>query len=158
MATRKRARSDTVTAAAKAFSDAVKKVQPPPHVILRDGDWPFWESIVGARANSSWNNADLEVAANLARCKADIERLSVRIVAEGDIIENARGTPIVNPKHQLLETLSRRAMALSRLLHVHAEATQGESREQAKRKAPEDAARKALDGLGGDALIAPPMH
>lgn len=61
----------------------------------------------------------------------------------GDIIENDRGAPIINPRHALLEVLSRRSVALSRMLHVHAEATQGESREQSKRAAPEQDAKEA---------------
>jgi hypothetical protein len=158
MATKKRTRSDSVTAAAKAFAVVANEIKPPAHVQLRPQDKPFWNSIVCARAYSSWTDSDLELAANLARCKSDIERLQNDIDKEGDVLENQRGTPVVNPKHQLLETLSRRSVALSRMLHVHAEATQGESREQAKRKKPEEAARQALDSMGGDALIAPPMH
>lgn len=152
-------RIDTITGESALMRAAAKGViQPPAHVHLRECDQPFWVSIVRARANSAWTDPDLEIAANLARCKADIERLQVEITAEGDVIENARGTPIVNPKHQLLETLSRRAVALSRMLHVHAEATQGEAREQPKRKAAEEAAAAALAGVADDPLIAPPMQ
>jgi len=107
-------------------------IKPPAHIKLRDGDIDFWNSVVSARARDTWNNADLENAANLARCKADIERLQSEITKEGDIIANDRGTQIINPKHTLLETLSRRAVALSRMLHVHAEATVGKSEDAAK--------------------------
>jgi hypothetical protein len=155
--TKRRTRSDSTKAKVEAFKAAVEELQPPAHVELRPGDKPFWDSIVRARAKSSWNSVDLENAANLARCKADIERLQKEISTEGDVIENQRGTPIVNPKHTLLETLTRRAMALSRMLHVHAEATQGESREQHHRKAVEDSAELTLAAVNGD-LIAPPIR
>jgi hypothetical protein len=135
-------RSDCVSAAVQA-AQGLSVIDPPAHVTLREGDLPFWQSIVRARAASSWNQADLEQAANLARCKADIERLQAEITDQGDIIENDRGTQVINPRHSLLEVLSRRSVALSRMLHVHAEATQGESREQAKRAAPEVEARAA---------------
>lgn len=129
----KRQRSDSASAAVKAAQGAsAGPIEPPAHVALRDGDRPFWDSVVCARARDSWNDADLENAANLARCKADIERLQAEITKEGDVIVNERGTQIINPKHTLLETLSRRAVALSRMLHVHAEATVGESRDQPK--------------------------
>lgn len=143
-----RQRTDTVTGAVTAMQNALAgPIEPPSHVRLRDGDRPFWESIVSARARDKWDDADLEVAANLARCKADIERLSVEILAEGDVITNERGTPIVNPKHNLLETLSRRAVALSRMLHVHPEAKAGRSQDQGnklkeQRKAEETVGRK----------------
>lgn len=143
----RRTRSDSVTAAVAA-AQAPTVINPPAHVTLRDGDRPFWDSVVRARAGTTWNDSDLEHAANLARCKADIETMQMEIAEQGNIIENDRGTPIINPRHSLLEVLTRRSVALSRMLHVHAEATQGESRQQSKRAKPEqdaqDAARSAL--------------
>lgn len=104
-------------------------LDPPPYVTLRDGDRPFWDGIVRARARDTWNESDLVAAANLARARSDIERLQRDIDAEGDVLVNERGTPIMNPRHALLETLSRRSLALSKALHVHAEATVGNSRD-----------------------------
>ena len=127
----RRTRSDSETAVIRAAQNAAAGViEPPAHVKLRPCDRPFWDSIVSARARDSWNTSDLEVAANMARAKADIERIQSEIDSEGDIVVNDRGTQIINPKHTLLETLTRRVMAGSRMLHVHAEATQGESRAQ----------------------------
>jgi hypothetical protein len=141
----KRNRSDSASAAVEAAQIAsAELIEPPDHVTLRDGDRSFWNSIVSARARDSWNNADLENAANLARCKADIERLQREITSEGDVVQNERGTQIINPKHTLLETLSRRAVAISRMLHVHAEATVGESGDQTKRVAAEKKAKAAV--------------
>lgn len=108
-------------------------IDPPAHVHLRPEDRPYWDAVVRARARDSWTDADLILAGNLARCNADIERLQKEIDTEGDVVTNARGTPVVNPRHTLLETLSRRSVALSRMLQVHAQATQGDSRDQAKR-------------------------
>lgn len=123
------------------------EIQPPEHVRLRDGDLPFWKGIIAGRPKSDWDIADLEMAANLARCKADIERLQTEIDQEGDVVLNLKGTQIVNPKHTLLETLTRRAVALSRMLHVHPEAKVGESRESAKRKKAETVVEDGLLGI-----------
>lgn len=139
----RRARCDSVTAEISA-AQAQLTIGPPSHVSLRDGDRPFWDAIVSARASTTWNTADLEQAANLARCKADIERLQKELTEQGDIIENERGTQVINPRHALLEVLSRRSVALSRMLHIHAEATQGESRQQVKRAIPEQDAKDAV--------------
>ena len=156
----KRTRIDSNAAQARMVQ--AKVPEPPDHVNLREGDRPFWDSIVRARDYESWTAADLEQAANLARCKADIERLQVEIDIEGDVLENKRGTPVVNPKHTLLETLSRRSVALSRMLHVHAEATVGESRHQAKRSSMQREAEEIRQmppkRSGFDSLIAPPMQ
>jgi hypothetical protein len=145
-------KSNSIEAAVSAAQAAA--IEPPAHVRLRESDWPFWASIVHARAKENWTAPDLENAANLARCKADIERISREIEAEGDTIENQRGTRVVNPKHTLLETLTRRSMALSRMLHVHAEATVGKSEDEQKSS---KTARKARETMGkADDLIARP--
>lgn len=151
----KRTRSDSTAGKVKAAQAvAAGPLAPPAHVRLREGDEPFWDAIVTARARDTWNTSDLENAANLARCKADIERLQGEIEAEGDIIKNDRGTQIVNPKHTLLETLTRRTMALSRMLHVHAEATVGESKDAGKAlKAEKEAAEAAAKADDDTSLI-----
>lgn len=135
--TMRRPRSDSVTAAISA-AQASSEINPPDHVSLRAGDIPFWRAIISARAASSWNVADLEQAAVLARCKADIESLQKDVDEEGDVID---GT--VNPKRMLLEKMAARSVALSRFLHVHAEATCGKSEQQAKRAVPEQDAKAA---------------
>jgi len=152
-----RKKSDSTTFAGEAVQAAISgPLQPPEHIRLRDGDLPFWEAIITAKAASSWNNADLALAANLARCQADIERLTQELEKEGDVLVNAKGTSVVNPKHALLETLSRRAVALSRTVHVHAEATQGRSRDAGNKANQEQGARAAVGAVRGseaDSLI-----
>lgn len=151
----RRKRVDTATGALTAFANAAATVQPPAHVILRKCDQPFWDSIVAARSADKWTETDLEHAATLARCKADIERHTVLLEIEGDIVFNAKMTQIVNPRHNILETLSRRAIALSRFLHVHAEATQGKSPRQASGNTATRQAQTVLGDLD-DGLIATP--
>jgi len=134
-----------------------KPPEPPQHIEVPDGAMPHWWAIVRAREYKSWTGPDLEHAANLACCLYDCERLRRDIRVEGDVLENKRGTPIVNPKHTLLEQLSRRSVALSRLIHVHAEATSGKARDEAERNKKQ---REVSDkGKGSkDSLIAEPMH
>ena len=150
---KRKQRSDSATAAVAAAQSGA--IEPPAHVKLRECDWPFWASIVHARARENWTAPDLENAAVLARCKADIERISAEIAAEGDTIVNQRGTQIVNPKHTLLETLTRRSIALSRMLHVHAEATVGEARAEKKPNQAAGKAKSAMEAVD-DGLIARP--
>lgn len=152
-------RSDSADYAVESMKAALEgPIDPPAHVHLREGDRPFWDSIVRARARNKWTESDYEVAANLARCKADIERLQREIDCEGDVIENQRGTPIVNPKHTLLETLSRRAVALSRMLHVHAEATVGHAKDQPKGNAVQRQAEAVAQSLDNDLIPRPATH
>jgi hypothetical protein len=155
----KRSRSDSATAAVAAMQAAsAGPIEPPSFVHIREGDMLFWSSIVRARTRDSWTDNDLVMAANLARCLADIERLQQEIDVEGDIILNAKDTQVINPKHNLLETLSRRAVALSRTLQVHAHATQGESRDQGKKATKQREAEKVIASQDDDDLIPRAMH
>lgn len=152
-------RIDASSVYTEAEMAQAKLPEPPEHVMLREEDLPFWRSIVRAREYNAWTESDLEQASNLARCKADIERIQREIHAEGDTVHNQRGTPIVNPKHNLLEVLVRRSVALSRLLHVHAEATEGESRHQRQRNTKQRETAESIDQHSGDdGLIAPPVQ
>jgi hypothetical protein len=154
----KRQRIDTANGQQAMMAGSLNAPKVPAHVRLRKTDKPFWDAVVRAREYSSWTDNDLVLAGNLARCMADIERLQTEIDAEGDVIVNARGTQIMNPKHSLLETLSRRSVALSRMLQVHAQATQGESREQKKRNQSHRKSLQVVESISNDDLIAKPMH
>lgn len=126
----KRKRSDSPEAAVAASqAAALGPLAPPAHVSLRANDLPFWNAIVTARARDTWTESDLTMAATLARCQADIERIQAEVDQEGFTVLNGKGVPVVNPKHKLLETMARRAVSLARVLHVHAEATVGRSRD-----------------------------
>jgi hypothetical protein len=150
----KKHRLDTVHAEGEMVRE--KMPMPPEHIRLPDEAMPTWNNIVRAREYKSWTAIDLEHAANLASCLCDLERLRHEVRREGDIIENLRGTPIVNPKHTLLETLSRRSVALSRMLHVHAEATVGKSEDHAKRSTKQRSIHDVMDESRDDELLARP--
>ena len=141
--TAKRRRSDSAAAAVVAAqSAALGPLEPPAHVTLRDGDRPFWNSIMLARARDTWTAIDLTTAATLARSQADIEKLQSDLDAAGYLVEGK-----TNPLCAVIETLTRRAVALSRCLHVHAEATVGRSADAAKALANERAAEDEDDDL-----------
>ena len=150
----KKTRTDTTAGAVTTMQGALTEIKPPEWVNVPDEAMPFWISITSARAKDRWNMADLESAAELARTKWNIERLNIEAREEGDIILNQKGTPIVNPKHNLLETLTRRMVALSRLLQVHAEATQGKSGKQVGANKAQQNAKELTDDM--DDLIARP--
>lgn len=92
--------------------------RPPDHVRLRPGDMPFWEGILRARAREEWNDANLVIGAQLARCQHDIEVESLLLEADGTVVTNDRGTQVVNPRVAVLEQFARREMALMRCLQM----------------------------------------
>lgn len=101
-----------------AMSQAVPPL-PPAHVRLRECDVPFWDSIIKSREYSTWHTSDLEVAAQLARCRADIEKLQIQLDGESATIENSAGKLVANPLHQIIETLVKRSTSLAKELRVN---------------------------------------
>lgn len=113
----KKAPTNTVDSVIKAMANAAApEFDPPAHVRVREKDRPFWSSIMASRARDEWSKTDFVVAAQLARCQADIETESVALDIEGSVVENFRGTMVMNPRHSVLEQLARRELALMRTL------------------------------------------
>jgi hypothetical protein len=100
-------------------------LEPPTGVTLRAGDRAFWNEIIKSKALTEWTASQLPMAANLARCYADIERLQAELETQGDMIDGK-----LNPLHDLIEKLSRRAISITRVLQIHARAENGEFRDQ----------------------------
>jgi len=141
----RRPRSDSVKAAVVAARNAaLGLLSPPDYVALPKEAAPFWYAIIQNRPRDRWNDADLALAAVMARDQAALERLQNEISIEGDVLEGK-----INPKHKLAEMLARRVVAMARALHVHAEATTGRSQNQGKALELEQHARQTDD----DALI-----
>lgn len=130
----KRTRATSAENAVKAMVDVAKgPPEIPAHVALRDGDRPFWDGILRARARDEWGDADLVVAAQLARCQHDIETESTALDSENTVLPNARGTLVMNPRITVLEQLARREMALMRTLRIGGRAA-GDPRDEAGRR------------------------
>lgn len=122
----RKVRSDSATAAVQAAQNAAMgALDPPDHVTVPEGARPFWDALIENRPRDRWNTADLATAAMLARAQWEVERHEAAIEIEGDIVENK-----TNPRLAQVDKLGRRIVMLSRVLHVHPEATQGRAREQ----------------------------
>lgn len=140
--TPRRKRSDSAAAAvAAAQAAALGPLDPPAHVTLRAGDRPFWDAIVTARPRDTWTDADLCLAASLARCQADIETLQAMVDAEGFLVD---GKP--HPAVELLEKATRRALALTRAVAVNVRSTVGRGADIAKSATLEREARQDDEG------------
>ena len=126
----------------------------PAHVRLEKNHMPFWGGIIRARARSEWIETDLIVAAQLARCQYEIENESQLLENEGSVIENARGTQVMNPRHGVIEQLSRREMALMRALGISGAASGIDPRDMAKKRALERESRTTKEELQEDDLLA----
>jgi hypothetical protein len=153
--TKRKPRSDSAASAIDAMVNASKPLPDiPAHVRLDKRHIPFWDGIIRARARSEWIETDLVVAAQLARTQYDIEKESETLESEGSVIENARGTPVMNPRHAVLEQLARREMALMRALRITGAAAGIDPRDLAKQRNLERESRATKDELLEDDLLA----
>lgn len=130
--TRKK-RSDSIEASVEAVAKAKNIVEPPPHLFIPPDVLPFWNAIMKTRAN--WTESDLTVAAELARVQHEIEYYRRLSGKQTRLRLDDEGKPVISPFHKVLNDLVALEMSLCRTLQVHARATQGESRDQAKRNA-----------------------
>ena len=152
--TDRRARSDSAAAAAKAMMDAGSSLPVVPgHVKVRPGDGAFLDGILRSRTRDEWTPPDLVVAMQLARCQADIEKEHAMLEDEGSVIDNFKGTPIVNPRHAVLEQLSRRELALLRALQMVGSA-RGDKRDVEQSRNLQRQAEKTIGALADEDLLA----
>lgn len=121
-------RSDSAAAAVQAAQNAAMGPREPlAYAPIPEEAKPFWEALMRNRPRDRWNDADLANAAELASCQWDVVRLRREIAIEGDVVDGK-----LNPKLALADKLVRRVMGLSRMLHVHPEATEGRSQNAGK--------------------------
>lgn len=150
----RRTRADSVASAVKAAVDAAKgPLQCPAHVRLRPEDRPFWDGILRARTRDEWTESDLVVGAQLARVQRDIEVESLALEAEGSVLENFRGTMVMNPRASVLEALARREMAFMRTLRMGGAAA-GPAKHVVERRKTARTAEAIRADLEEDALLA----
>lgn len=152
----KRTRADSAASAVKAMLDAAKPdIEVPDWVTLTESAKPFWVGVVRARARDEWQDVDLVVAAQLAQCQADIAEEDEALRAEGRVLRNERGTPVMNPRTTVLEQLARREMALMRTLRMGGRVA-GDARDEMGKRQVERGARKARAEVEaeGDGLLA----
>lgn len=139
----KRTRSDSIESLTKTMQSALAEINPPPTAMLDDADMVYWKDIIDARHD--WSKVDLHHAANLARTLRMIDDESSMLKAEGSVTLGGKSgnTSIMNPRHTVLEQLSRRAAALSQKLQVHSQATMGNPRDNVKKN------KNKKDMMGG---------
>lgn len=145
-------RVDSNAAAVKVMQGSTRQIQPPSHVPLDDCDWPFFESVIEEFARSEWTEHAIEIAAMLARTMANMESEQRLLRGEGFTAKSDRGTPVVNPRVQVVKGLTGDILGLRRSLQLHARAQSGEARDAGKRKGQARAIQSDLD----DDLLARP--
>ena len=126
----RRQRVDSIAAAKVIAASVGREIAPPAHIRMANGDWPFWQSVVAEFPKADWTAHQLEVAAQLAKAMARLERESNLLDDEGTITADGR----ISPRHAIVRDNTNSVMSLRRNLSLHARAQGGEARDVAKRK------------------------
>lgn len=144
-------RSDSAHTMTEIAASAIKLKQPP--LPLEEKELQFWNAIIEAR--HTWNNIDMMHACNLARTMCSIEENTKLLKEEGDVVWNTRGTQIMNPRFSVLEQLSRRSVAISQKLQVHAQATIGKPEDNKNKNAAKNKMAQAFEDADDDLIARP---
>lgn len=124
MSQKKRSDKNSVTGAVEGFQGSVESVPIPEGVQLRsDEEVVIWEQFTRARAREDWRDMDLILLAKVVKMEADLRRHQTALDEQGSIIENARGTPVMNPLASLIDTIERRQLAVIRSMSLNQQAS-----------------------------------
>ena len=111
----------------------------------------YFEDLVASRAKNDWSRADVLALTRIAMWLERSDILQKQLDAEGPVAVTERGTPIVNPKFQLVDTLERRIIMAIAKLSIHAQSTTSSKLENLAKRAKnaEAVAENAHDDLVG---------
>lgn len=126
----RRQRIDSAEGALSVAAAAARDLSPPDHLKFRTADWPFWDAVIAEKPKSEWTEADLVVAANLARAMADAERVAEMTTGKNGAV---KVTTLIK-SIAASDKLARRIVTLRRALGLDNRAKNGEQRDVNKRR------------------------
>lgn len=101
-------------------SGITDQVALPDGVILRnDAEMVIWNQFTRARSGEGWRDFDLLIVAKAVRLEADIRKYQKMLDASSPIVKNEKGTQIVNPFFNVIDSLQRQQLALIRSLSLN---------------------------------------
>lgn len=167
MATRTPARGRRADSEQRSLAQALATATPvlpyPPR--LPKEHEATWLETVNSKTEEYWSVSDVPLLRIYCRCVEEIESLTMDIREEGDVLENARGNPVINPKIMIRAFAENRLMALCTKLRMQPQARSDTADTPAKGKL-RNAARKTAqiisddddDLLGGAARVPSQMQ
>lgn len=160
----RRKRSDSAAGVTDIVQGALSGApKAPAGVTISEAVKPFWELVTTAKAKRAWTKNDLVIAAEVARCMYRLEVISAELEKYltlsliPSLEEGEEEMFDAKEMEKRADMLAKRIRMLSAHLQIHAEATQGKSREQAKQNQAHQQATDYMESEGDD-LIAKPMH
>lgn len=131
-----------------------RDLKPPAHAPLRDDAEPFWDEILRAKARSEWNDHDLTCASDLANAMAILVKNRRALEEEGEILANAAGTAMANPRVSVVHRLHAQIKSARQSLCIHGQGA-GKTKDIQRHRA-EAKKIEAGNPLEGNDLLARP--
>lgn len=111
---------NSTSGAVQGFSGAMASVAIPEGIELRsDEEVVIWEQFTRARAREDWRDMDLILLAKVVKMEADIRKFQDQLDRMGVVGTNKRGTAVVNPLLNVIDTLERRQLAVIRSMSLN---------------------------------------
>lgn len=148
--TLKRTSSTSTNTTAAIYADtltAPEEILPPEDISLRDCDWPFWRRIIRAKGREEWAGVTLVLAAELARCQADIHKAHLLCDSGDRVAMEKAGYPSVRAVNQNIYTLSTRQLSLMRALGITGITVAGDPHELFRTRKAEREAETTIEAL-----------
>ena len=149
MAKQERQKKSTVANQVKAAADLSKSVCAP--IEMTEYQLAVFDGIVASRERETWSDHDLRQAAKLAKLEVQFETEWDRLLEEGVVITNERGTEIENPRNRVCMTMQNTIKSLGSALGLTASQRGIAAGKQQKRNEQEinasRSAEKASSGL-----------
>lgn len=134
MKTDRKPRVDSTSERIRIMSSATTIINPPASVPLNTEETLFFDNIIREFAKADWTPHQIELVALLARTIADYKRESELLREEGAVVTGGMGSPVVNPRKQVVQMHANNIVGFRRSLALHA-AAQGLKGDVAKTKA-----------------------
>lgn len=142
----KRSRTDGTQGQSEIMAGVFTETKPPKDVKFNALQKRIWIDLVRSKASRSWTVSDLYMLADLVFIHAQVIQYRKLIGSELASLED----------HKTLDLLVKRARLLNAHLQIHAEATQGKSREQVSQNQAHQDAQQTASQYEGDELLARP--
>jgi len=114
-----RSDSNSVAGEMALIKDAEGVISPPDGYTLDSvAEEKMWNIVTSARAKSDWRQIDLLIVHKIVKCETKLRDLERQLEMEGDVIENARGTPMPNPLASMINTQQQRQITLLLKINV----------------------------------------
>ena len=114
----------------------------------------IWDAFTRARSKDDWRSMDLILLSKVVKLEYQIRQHTRELDKVGVIMENKRGTPIVNPLVSIIDTFERRQLAVIRSMSLNQ--TSSDPRDLNLPAKDQNKARALVDENSPEALLATP--